>query len=745
MLGLLWWRLVPTLAIAVLVSVTIVSTRAQPSDDLAALNKQVEELSKAGKYAEALPLAERAVKVADEQHGPNDPAVAGPLLKLGNVLGRLGRLADMERHERRALAIRETALGPDHPETAEALAALAGTFAQTNRLAEAEPLYKRSLAIYEKALGADHPDVGTLLNNQALLYYSRGRYAEAEPLYKRSLAIREKALGPDHSDVGQSLNNLAELYRSQGRYADAEPLYKRSLAIYEKALGPDHPDVGTSLNNLAELYRSQGRYADAEPLYKRSLAIWEKALGPDHPDVGTSLNNLAMLYQSQGRYADAEPLLKRSLAIAEKALGPDHPHVSLVTGNLGAFLKSEGRLEEAEPLLTRALNAAQKALDAEHPQVVGATIELAELYGLQGRTADARKLFAKAGAVASVDLKEFPIYFATTRKRDPKQKRIAFGSERNLGELALGVIKVVVPPAALPSQSAARRGDVKGQGAEIQLSDVRRLAIQPADLATAGQLARAARERLFGARAYLGQALVFVHGYNTSFDNAIRRAGQLAYDLGFDGPVFAFSWPSRERFLSYMGDRESAQLSADGLREFIETVVAETKAKRIHIIAHSMGSVALNEALFTLEPQTLMKLSFGEMVLASPDLDPDLFQRTYRRLQKRGATSTIYAASSDWALWLSSGLRDRPQLGYIPPGGPKRLVAGSDLIDITAVNSDVFNLNHDIYANSPAVIGDLKRLLKEGQRPPEARTGELVKVPVVGGVYWRYKAPGAKP
>jgi esterase/lipase superfamily enzyme len=140
-----------------------------------------------------------------------------------------------------------------------------------------------------------------------------------------------------------------------------------------------------------------------------------------------------------------------------------------------------------------------------------------------------------------------------------------------------------------------------------------------------------------------------------------------------------------------MGDRESAQLSADGLREFIETVVAETKAKRIHIIAHSMGNVALNEALFTLEPATLAKLNIGEMVLASPDLDPDLFQRTYRRLQKRGATSTIYAASSDWALWLSSGLRDRPQLGYIPPGGPKRLVAGTHLIDITAVNSDIFS------------------------------------------------------
>jgi esterase/lipase superfamily enzyme len=154
--------------------------------------------------------------------------------------------------------------------------------------------------------------------------------------------------------------------------------------------------------------------------------------------------------------------------------------------------------------------------------------------------------------------------------------------------------------------------------------------------------------------------------------------------------------------------------------------------------------VALNEALFTLEPATLAKLNLGEMVLASPDLDPDLFQRTYRRLQKRGATGTVYAASSDWALWLSSGLRDQPQLGYIPAGGPTRLVAGTDLIDITAVNSDVFSLNHDIYANSPAVIGDLKRLLKEGQRPPDARTVELEKVPAAAGEYWRYRAPGSK-
>ena len=107
-----------------------------------------------------------------------------------------------------------------------------------------------------------------------------------------------------------------------------------------------------------------------------------------------------------------------------------------------------------------------------------------------------------------------------------------------------------------------------------------------------------------------------------------------------------------------MGDRESAQLSADALREFIATVIAETNASRIHVIAHSMGNVALTEAFQSMEHQILKNLNLGEMVLTSPDLDPDLFERTYRRLQQRGAVSSVYAASSDVALWLSSTLRN---------------------------------------------------------------------------------------
>jgi CHAT domain-containing protein/Tfp pilus assembly protein PilF len=265
---------------------------AQQNGDFNALTQQASKLRQAGKYADAVDVAKRAVAAAERRFGPDDAKVGTALIDL------------------------------------------ALSYKNQGRYDEAEPLNKRALAIDEKALGVDHPYVGIALNNLAALYQAQGRYAEVEPLYKRALAIDEKTLGHGHPDVAKALNNLATLYDDQGRYAEAEPLYKRALAIDENALGPDHPDVAIRLSNLALLYDAQRRYLEAEPLMQRALAIREKALGPDHISVGQALNNLAVLYLAQGRYIEAEQLMQRALAIDENALGPDHPEVAIHLNNL---------------------------------------------------------------------------------------------------------------------------------------------------------------------------------------------------------------------------------------------------------------------------------------------------------------------------------------------------------------------------------------------------------------------------
>ena len=175
----------------------------------------------------------------------------------------------------RALAIREKVLGPEHPDTATSLNNLAGLYRDTGAYTKAEPLYSRALAIREKVLGPEHPDTATSLNNLAELYRATGAYTKSEPLYSRALAIREKVLGPEHPDTATSLNNLAGLYVTTGAYEKAEPLYSRALAIREKVLGPEHPDTTTPLNNLALLYATTGAYTKAVPLLQRAQGIDE--------------------------------------------------------------------------------------------------------------------------------------------------------------------------------------------------------------------------------------------------------------------------------------------------------------------------------------------------------------------------------------------------------------------------------------------------------------------------------------
>jgi CHAT domain-containing protein len=332
---------------------------AQTAREVKSLQKQVNDLSNAGRYTEAIKLQEQLAAIYEKSFGPNHPNVANELNNLAFLYHSQGQYADAEPLYKRALVIQEKSLGPDHPDVVRSLNNLAGLYRDQGRYADAELLHKRTLALYEKSLGPDHPNVGRSLSNLALVYGDQGRYADAEPLYKRSLAIREKSLGLNHPDVATSLNNLAALYRDQGRYADAEPLYKRSLAIREKSLGLNHPDVATSLNNLAALYRDQGRYADAEPLYKRSLAIWEKSLGPDHPNVAISLNNVAKLYREQGRWTEA-------LTVARTATERGHVnrsvHLSVLLGARRAKELSEDKaVAESFAVVQRAASTAASA------------------------------------------------------------------------------------------------------------------------------------------------------------------------------------------------------------------------------------------------------------------------------------------------------------------------------------------------------------------------------------------------
>ena len=86
-----------------------------------AITNQALALSRQGKHREALPLAKKALKIAERNFSPDDTLVALSLNNLAEVYRALGQYAKAEPLLKRAMAIREKALGPDHPHVAQSL------------------------------------------------------------------------------------------------------------------------------------------------------------------------------------------------------------------------------------------------------------------------------------------------------------------------------------------------------------------------------------------------------------------------------------------------------------------------------------------------------------------------------------------------------------------------------------------------------------------------------------------------
>jgi esterase/lipase superfamily enzyme/putative SOS response-associated peptidase YedK len=231
-------------------------------------------------------------------------------------------------------------------------------------------------------------------------------------------------------------------------------------------------------------------------------------------------------------------------------------------------------------------------------------------------------------------------------------------------------------------------------------------------------------------------ALLFVHGYNSSFQDAMLKTAQIAYDAGFPGKAIAFSWPSRASVAYYDYDRESALVSAADLMKLLVRVSAQVE--QLYLIAHSLGSQIVVDAL---QMAALSNLDLGlrEVVFAAPDVDRDVFRSRSEILQKVAGGVTVYASSADKALLASKTKAGGvPRAGDMPSGGPL-LIPGIDVIDVTILGEDMFALNHGTFASNRSVLDDLGRVINSGTRPPHVRSPTLERMPDrIAPQYWRY-------
>lgn len=728
-----------------------------------------QELSR---FAEAQDGFAKALKIAGDHPGANTFR-----MNLAQIYQSQGRTAEASALISTAREGIIAAYGPASPKLALLASLTARRQIESGNFEAAKTSLDEAYALVVASQGAESPPAARILAGQAGLASSLDQLGVAETLLLRAFEIANRVSGPNSLDIAMYKGMLGDLYRAQGRDGEAEVNYREALQIAQapfepkwlprplKVLGVTMPewfgraatrvglresDVRIALpselsimlyERLGLLAMARGDRDEAEQILLDTVAAAEALLGANSPATAQVLQNLAVLYERQDREKDAEALYLRSLRILKDVYGPDNQYVAIVSSNLGGFYKLQDRNKErAELLLQAALRFDEATFGAQAPIVGYDLTQLGDLYRVLGRCDVSETYFSRAATAGVPATQAVPVFYGTDRKQDPKQRAITFTSDSASGALSLGRAYVSVPKEQFRALLSVKAGE---RGLDAQVTKPIRMAVScPQAMTQAELLAAAAKPEgrySLGTNVFSDQALVFIHGFTVSHDDALRRAAQLAFDLKFDGPTFVFTWPAKSELLDYFRANRSAISSSRDLRAFLESVLLQTGARRVHIIAHSMGNTVLITAIGQMLqelPSTETRL--GEIIFAAPDADGATLATVSDRLPKAVRRLTLYASAEDRALWLSSRLWGKTRAGFI--GDAPLIATGVDTIDITRAGMSLFALNHDVYASNTLIISDMRKILEKGTRPPNVRTDAFEAVTQTSGRFWRIKA-----
>lgn len=289
------------------------------------------------------------------------------------------------------------------------------------------------------------------------------------------------------------------------------------------------------------------------------------------------------------------------------------------------------------------------------------------------------------------------VHVATTRGPDPDQPVPGWSREEGLH---FGSYVVAIPPARQPGRiSRPRRGQ--------QVDPQRHFTLAAYGETGAAGFREAVARELSSLRGADREAVIFVHGFNTTFIEGVYRVAQLRADLALPGVALHYSWPSLGAPLAYAHDRDSALFSRDGLQQMIAET-ASAGAPRMVLVGHSMGAQLTMETLRQMAIAGDRNLErIGGVILIAPDIDVDVFRSQARRIGALPQPFIIVSSQRDRILQLSARLSgETARLGNL--GEPDALAE----FEVTLVDVSAFSTRggHFDIGNSPALIQLMNQL-----------------------------------
>jgi esterase/lipase superfamily enzyme len=276
---------------------------------------------------------------------------------------------------------------------------------------------------------------------------------------------------------------------------------------------------------------------------------------------------------------------------------------------------------------------------------------------------------------------------ATTRKPvNGARAKPWYGPER-AGKLHIARAKLTPP------------GDGRFTLNAIGLDDWRLDAVEPAT-----QIGE-----LYGEAGASRDVLIYVHGFNNTFESAALDAARISDGIRFRGETMVFSWPSKAKLFDYGYDRESAMWSRDALEQVLAGLMASPITGRIHIVAHSIGTMLTMEALRQIYARAgAASERIGAVVFASPDIDLDVFTSSIARIGPLVSKITVVTATNDRALAVSGFLAGgMTRVGAAEKAELTRL--GLHVIDASAQGWGL--INHDLFLSNAQVRQVIRRAI----------------------------------
>jgi len=337
--------------------------------------------------------------------------------------------------------------------------------------------------------------------------------------------------------------------------------------------------------------------------------------------------------------------------------------------------------------------------------------------------------------------------FATNRATVAKyQNRIhtpegaeAFYSFTNGGRVSYGVAEVSIP-------KTHQRGKLEDRGIlEFTRDPSKHVILQKLSLTTSQDFfadlgARMKkREELFDGVPQSKDLFVYIHGFNVDFSYAMRKTAQIMYDMDYPGLSIAFSWPARAVSIplpsDFKDDVQRAEDSVVVLEAFMRELLEKYPDRKIHIIAHSLGTRVLSRVMVNLA-RTMnvdglvggVKKLFGEVILAAPAIDADTFVNNWAaQITPLCDRMSIFASDDDFALKVQFLAEDASfsfPLGLWNAKNDQHALARGVLnFDLSNLSAGTYSLDHSVYSEVPVAIDHMKLLIHD--KAGEDRFGQV--------------------